>query len=124
VASYKVDSDHEGYSDIHDEWVENGSPGQFDIFYDDDIAGFGEGSALIIVLDTSVTNPDFYIRYSAKPTEFSDDNASKNPTHRGMFCWNLDYWNMKGYSPENGVDTGDWHIVKADEPPNELVEGT
>lgn len=123
MASYKVDSDHEGYDAIHTAWEENGSPGQFDIFYADDIAGFGAGSALIVVLDRTADNPDFYIKYSATETTFSD-NAAENPTHRGMFCWNLDYWNMRGYSPEDGINTGDWRIKTPKQPPNELVEGT
>jgi hypothetical protein len=123
MGSYKVDSDHEGYDDIHNAWVTNGRPGQFDIFFSDDIAGLGAGSALIIVLDRTVTYPDFYIKYSAQGTTFNEDSAAENPTHRGMLCWNLDYWNMRGYSPEDGIDTGDWRIVKPKQPPNELVEG-
>ncbi len=122
MASYKIDSDHVGYSTIHAAWVANGRSAQFDIMYEADLAGFGPGSGLFHVLDTSADNPDFYMVASAKVTDYND-NASRTPTHKGMVWWSNDYWKMRGYADEDGVNEGDWHIKKGEWPPNELVEG-
>ena len=61
----KITSTDSGYSDIHDEWVVNGRPSQFDM----------EGSfggAIYHVIDTSADNPDFYRFCSMKATKIDD----------------------------------------------------
>jgi len=122
MASYKIDSAHEGYSDIYDAWVVNGRPAQFDIFYAADIAGFGAGSALFHVLDTTADEPDIYMVASSRVTDFPD-NASRNPSHEGMLLWDENYWKMRGGAREDGIQEADWEIKQGAWPPNELVEG-
>lgn len=121
---YCVPSTHDGYDEIHAAWISNGSPAQFDIFYAEDIAGFGEGGAVIKVLDRTAENPDFYIVWSFQPTVFDADSAAREPEHRGILLMSADYWKMRGYAPEDGTDEADWHIIQGEEPPSELVEGT
>jgi len=120
---YLVSPTHEGYDDIHTAWVSNGRPAQFDIFYAEDIAGFGEGGAVIKLLDASAEEPDFYLVWSFTPTIFDLDSAAREPLHRGLLLMSEDYWKTRAYAPENGIDEADWHIIKGEEPPNELVEG-
>lgn len=88
MATTKISLGDEDYSDIYDDWVANGRPGQFDREGD-------WGGALYTVRDTSQENPDFYRQMSMKSTQYSTETG--NIIRKGWHLINEDYLREKFY---------------------------
>jgi len=63
--STRITPTHSDYDDIHDAWVENGRPSQFDRH-----GSFG--GAVYRCHDTDADSPDFFVAFSDGPTEVND----------------------------------------------------
>lgn len=85
MSTTKITPTHEDYDDIHDAWVENGRPSQFD-------REGSFGGAVYHVLDTSEDEPDFYIRFSRGATEIG---SKGRVTKEGWHLVNKDYLSIR-----------------------------
>jgi len=112
----RIESTDSDYDAIHDAWVENGRPAQFDIYFQEDLIDGQDGGAIFQVLDVSADEPDFYMRYSKKPTLFSEDSASERPTQRGYMLLSQDHWKSKYHFDREGR-----FKIELDDAPNELA---
>lgn len=114
--SRRIQSTDPGYSVIHDAWVANARSAQFDILFSEEILGTETGGAIFHVVDTSATNPDFYMRYSKGPTLFNENSASPRPSQRGFLLLNEDYWKTRMWFDADGRLK-----IRMDDAPNELA---
>jgi len=112
----KIESTDSDYDAIHAAWVANGRPAQFDIYFQEDLIDGQDGGAIFQVLDVSADEPDFYMRYSKKPTLFNEDSASERPTQRGYMLLSQDYWKAQYHFDREGR-----FRIEQDDAPNELA---
>lgn len=78
-----TDSD---YDDVHAAWVKNGRPSQFDREGD-------FGGAVYRCLDTSQSEPDFYVAFSMGPTKVNEDTGKV--VEKGWHTVNEDYLRVR-----------------------------
>ena len=116
IQSRKFTSADTEYEAIHDAWVENNRPSQFDITFQENLVGDQDGGAIFHVLDTSAAEPDFYMKWSRGPTTFDENSASERPTHRGWLLMNQLGWVWKMWPDREGK-----FKVQYDDAPNDLA---
>lgn len=83
--STRITPTHSDYDDIHEAWVENGRPSQFD-------REGAWGGAVYRCLSPNQDNPDFYVAYTDGPTELNDKGQV---TKKGWHTVNRRYMYMK-----------------------------
>lgn len=90
--STRITPTHSDYDDIHDAWVANGRPSQFD-------REGTFGGAVYRCLSPGETNPDFYEAYSDGPTEL---NSKGQVIKKGWHTVNDRYMYMKAKIDDEG----------------------
>ena len=86
--STKIEYGDDGYTEVYNAWVLNGSPAKFD--------RMGEwGGASYHVLDFSSTYPDIYQVTSLVATDFDETRYHEKPLHEGWHLQNRNYGRLK-----------------------------